>query len=840
MRAIIRRTKNFAVWCALFGLLVGCGSSPPNVSKQETDQVKPKQKVKPPFDTFRVYTEPNERSFTDKKQKDAGRVIQAIKPGHWANLLVETKANHFDFEGHLTSTPLDAQQRPAPLERSRYSAVMSRPASLAKDQPKTLESIVYPPRSAHMSTIISNRLDDRRRSEQSPAFPDVLSHMPDYQYFMVVLSKDPNRYRGLKLLEAVRPLGENMPINPEDAAYYRVVVPRLDQPLALPTQSLCWTSTAYVVWDDVLPSSLAPSQQQALLDWLHWGGGLILGGPQTLEVLRGSFLDDCLPATVAESVRLDSGSLAPLNAHWSLSDAEGQRRELTPKTAWSGARLIPHAEGEFLEGSAELVVERRVGRGRVVATAFRLSEPELWQWAGFDSFFNSGLLRRPRRTFDPTLGQFEFADGGERLDPALVTSVRYFTRDASDPARTRPESGGVVFTQESLDEALREQAAAKATQNAAAESPAPELDETDLLKTRSGVAAWNDFSWVSRSARQTLREAAGIAVPSREFVFWTLGVYLAVVVPINWLLFRLLGRVEWAWAAVPVLALFGGAAVVWLTQLDIGFARAETEITVLETQNGYPRGHVTRYTALYTALSTGYRVVFDAPPALALPFSPDATQLPLETAMVARLEGVDRRELADFQVSSNSTGMVHSEQLFDLGGSLIWSTPAGGPPRLENKTALRILGVAILRRRLEEGGNVANESAWLGDVAAGATVEVKFAEHVPLVIGFERERSPLTCLRHVSGKLSLRRLLDCAQDIESLEPGEVRLVGWREGGLGNVRIDPASPEARRACLVVGHLQYAKGPPARPDLNLRSSGPPADQPAAETEARPEPN
>ncbi len=354
------------------------------------------------------------------------------------------------------------------------------------------------------------------------------------------------------------------------------------------------------------------------------------------------------------------------------------------------------------------------------------------------------------------------------------------------------------------------------------------------------MAAWNDFSWISRSARQTLREAAGIAVPSREFVFWTLGVYLAVVVPINWLLFRLLGRVEWAWAAVPLLALVGGGAVIWLTQLDIGFARSETELAVLEIQNGYPRGHVTRYTALYTALSTGYRVAFDAPPALALPFSPDGERLPLETGLVARLEGVDRRELTDFQVSSNSTGMVHSEQLVDLGGSLIWSAPEGESPRLENQTALRILGVAILRRRLEEDGNVVNESAWLGDVAAGATVEVTFAEHGPYLIGFERERLPLTRREQISGRLSLRRLLDCAEDIESLEPGDVRLVGWRVGGLGSVRIEPTSPEARRACLVVGHLQYAKGPPARPDLNLRSNGPLDGQPAVEIDSPAEPN
>jgi hypothetical protein len=60
----------------------------------------------------------------------------------------------------------------------------------------------------------------------------------------------------------------------------------------------------------------------------------------------------------------------------------------------------------------------------------------------------------------------------------------------------------------------------------------------------------------------------------------------------------------------------------------------------------------------------------------------------------------------------------------------------------------------------------------------------------------------------------------------------VRLVGWREGGFAGVQIEPTSPEARRACVVVAHLQYAKGPPPRPDLNMRTSGPVAIDPAAD--------
>ena len=115
-----------------------------------------------------------------------------------------------------------------------------------------------------------------------------------------------------------------------------------------------------------------------------------------------------------------------------------------------------------------------------------------------------------------------------------------------------------------------------------------EFEQFDLYKAEPGVAAWNDFSKVSAAASQSLREAAGISVPKREFVLWMVGAYLVLIVPINWLVFRLLGRVEWAWIAVPFFAVGWGVAVIWLAQLNIGFARAETEVAVLELQPGFP------------------------------------------------------------------------------------------------------------------------------------------------------------------------------------------------------------------------------------------------------------
>ena len=51
--------------------------------------------------------------------------------------------------------------------------------------------------------------------------------------------------------------------------------------------------------------------------------------------------------------------------------------------------------------------------------------------------------------------------------------------------------------------------------------------------------------------------------------------------------------------------------VINLAQLNIGFARAQNEIAVVEIQGDYPRAHVARYTALYTSLVTGYGFRFE-------------------------------------------------------------------------------------------------------------------------------------------------------------------------------------------------------------------------------------
>ena len=93
--------------------------------------------------------------------------------------------------------------------------------------------------------------------------------------------------------------------------YYQVVLPAIDERVPLPSHPFAWTSFAYVLWDEMLPGLMTPDQQRAMLDWLHWGGQLIISGPGSLDQLSGSFLDGYLPAKGAARSRLGRTNWVP-------------------------------------------------------------------------------------------------------------------------------------------------------------------------------------------------------------------------------------------------------------------------------------------------------------------------------------------------------------------------------------------------------------------------------------------------------------------------------------------------------------------------------------------------
>ena len=806
VRVVLCSLLGFGVLLALPGC-GGCRKKPAETIEERQKRLAKelkKKKKKPNFESLEGTEQPPRLTTRPGNASGSGQFKAAYKPGHWTSTTLGIRANNFDFVGHLEIATTGPDGSRVPLPNTEFDLTTTRQVALPKRQRRTLESVLFVPPCQRPPGIwwqLNWRGGNRRAWEVRN---ERLQQMPSYQYHFLVLSRR-SRYGYLNGLRSVKPTSNPLDVGPSEA-YYRVALLGNRRRPQLPAHGLLWTSIACVLWDDADPDYLTLDQQQALLDWLHWGGQLILSGPDTLDTLRDSFLGPYLPATSSGNRPLGADDFLPLS-EWSNSAKAKAIRPLVPAQALAGVKFEPHPQAGFIPGSGKLLIERQIGRGRVVATAFPLSDRKVTAWPGLDELLNAFLLRRPGRKFTDHVEygqQAQWADGRHRLDASRISRLRYFARDTGVPFS---EYGADVFGRNS-DDFL-------------GDAPAG-----------MGVAGWNDLSPVANLARDALVNAAQIEIPDRRFVFWVIVGYLAVLVPVNWFVFRLLGRVEWAWVAAPVIAVVCTAIVIRAAQLDIGFARSNTEITLVELQNGYSRAHVSRYTALYTALTTRYDLHFDDPGAQVQPFPKSAE--PAEFSGYRRLLYCYGRDagLLGQHVRSNSTGLVHSEQMCDLGGSLSLRTSRDGKLRLVNATGLTLHDAVVVGRT--ESGDL--ESAFLGTLAPGASVRLMLERQNPPAKGtllWEdlHEDPTLTGADLAPGNLNLRRLMLLAQDQHNgnealrpgeIRPGEIRLIAGMRQEIPGLTIQPAAPQTQRGGLVLAHLKLGPGPAPQPDVNTRTT------------------
>ena len=732
------------------------------------------------------------------KLSDRRDALHTFKPGHWIALTYATSANNFDFSGELGLTPCQQNDDPLALTGAPYFVTVERPAALPKGQKKIFEAPLFVCPSPHHPWV-GVRLSNAENQAVVKRERDELQPMPPNQFLLIVLARSPESYGYLHGLPSLRLFDDAA--GAPGPALYRIVAPVVGVHSPLPTSALFWTSVAYLVWDDLASDVLDADQRQALVDWLHWGGQLIVSGPRTLELLRGSFLTPYLPATGDETQAVDPARLAELDRFWSPAQKSVDRQTLAGERAWPGVRLKLTPGATFLPATDELAAERRVGRGRIVVTGFSLSQPGIRKWRGFDGLLNACLLRRAPRKFtgrDPMNRPVVWLDDDRDYEHGPhLTSLRFFVRD--DAHEEQPETA-----EEAPD-------AANSANGVPGWVTSNYRDPAQVEPV--GVAGWDDAASVPNAARSSLRRGAGIAVPSPRFVFWFVTLYLLVLVPANWTLFRLVGRVEWAWAAAPVISLGCGALVIWLAQLDIGFSRGVTELAIVETQGAYPRAHLTRFMALYASLSTSYDLTFDEPTAVALPFATSTEYSPLigESLREVRFSLIPRPRLAGLDVASNSTSMARSECFFDLGGGFDWDEDAGAA-QLTNGTSLSLAGAAIVRRA--PVGEQGLWAAWIGDLPAGAVVRPAF-RRVQLTAEATdpwSDHRPQATPRDEQA-LDLEGLVRLAESTRSVALGETRLVGWRLEELPGVSIEPAVTHRRRATLVVAHLARETAPPS---------------------------
>ena len=790
--------------------LPGCGGcrKTPEAEEQEKqkqeqqqalEKAKKKEKEKEPFEAHQPVTMPA-----------GGNLAGSCKPGHWiSQVWPDVKANRGDFLGELQTEIVDRDGHNMPLVGVPYEMTDQRPAALAKEQPKSLESFTWIPPRQDVRAVDFKLAAGRGGPVVFPARMG-LEPMPSYRYYFVVLSQAAGRYEYLdKKLASIHL--HRAKTDEAETKYYEVVSMRASRRPSLPTNALYWTSIAYLLWDDFDPALWDVDQQRALIDWLHWGGQIIVSGPDALEQLRNSFLRPYLPATVKKSRTLSAHDLEELN-YWDWASEVG--RSPRPVKPWPGAELKKDPHAAYLPYTGDLLVERQVGRGRIVASAFRLTGPELTGWPGYDCLFNACLLRRPQREFwsdaDSERLHFRWANlksNPSSLDAARNTAVRYFARDT-----------GVGFEEYAND--VRTNAS---SENRAGDSGEQidrmEIDENGKLrnadsfsipgdddgsisfgeKATPGLGAWNDFSPVAQAARTVVANAASISVPERSFIVWVVVGYLCVLVPANWIVFRLLGRVEWAWFAAPVIAIACTVVVIRQAQLNIGFARSRNEIAVIEMQPGYSRVHVARYTALYTSLATRYEFHLNDPAGQILPF-PQGNEFVL-LVWQAYGELVCRRgddtQLTGFRVGSNVADFVHSEEMEDFGGTVTLHQAGDRVLRVTNATAHPLDNCQAVRGR--SGGR---DLATLGRLEPGATAALYFEPYNnrEVAVAGNRRKNP-----DPTSELSVEGVAEVARDRQELRPGEICFVARVADDVPGLTVTPVAQQTRQAAILVAHL-----------------------------------
>jgi hypothetical protein len=760
-----------------------------------------KDKNKAPFEFFKSQIAPFD-------------LLPYVKPYHWATLAMELRANDEDYEGYIQSGSVMMPSMP-------HEMVFRRDARLLKEKRARLPLQVN-----LMQTVPKEwALELVRPGAIRPDgvwSASLLTLEPHQMLIMVLAKESTNQFAAWNRLIAMLPSeAERDSADLEKQRYFRLVLPMDADKPALSPHPLTWSTLSHVIWDGLPPDSLSVSQQQAMLDWLHWGGQIIVigGAGQAYSLLRESFLGPYLPAeATGQTVSLARDDLRPLSqtypppAHLESPNDQSQPQPLTTEEAIrrygrsyqapapilpapnrpvqlavlranSGSSTIPLGEAS----PHALAVERRVGRGRLTMLSINPNDPALLAWPGLDTLIRRVVLRRPE---EPIVGRAGF-DGVEfrrsrrgRLLAHDLSWYRIMSRDAGLESNYGPRNSSEL-------EDLRQKQA----------SSGPDGNDPDTLLGRlPGVADWRDFTAIPRLARELLDQASGISIPSSSFVLKVLLAYVIAVVPLNWLICRfLLNRREWAWVVVPLVALGFAIGVERMAARNLGYDTASDEIDLLELYSDYPRAHLTRLGSLYSTGRTNFT--------LSYPDDPTALALPMDTGRSIRGEQIAGSAwqsypipaLVGLAVEPRSLSLYRAEQMLAL----------KGPIRLEgegkNRKIVNESGQELRDATLVDLGGPEKAKEWyLGTIAAGAAVEIGELKEEPPPEQVEVVPTGPDPFAFVS------RLKKEYEDRPENQ-GELRLVAWVGDTVAGQVIDPPVDRRRGFTAVVVHLRCGNPP-----------------------------
>ncbi len=741
-------------------------------------------------------------------------VLPFVKENHWSTLTLEMRANFVDYDGRLQTSTVRLLGMP-------HDMVYRREARIPKEQPSRLSLQMMLPETLKEIGLDLVR-EDAFRPDGGTLAP--LRRLEPHQMLVPILGANaPDYINWSRLFTTLPTSGDRDPLALEKQRYYRLVTSQdPEKLLPLSPQPLTWTTISHIIWDDLNPDALNLAQQQALLDWLHWGGQLIIAGGAgpSLAPLEESFLGPYLPARpsgrnasllAADLETLSQGHPVPappliegeteIQRRY-LADSDLNRIRPSPNGSLFLSGLDPAPGATTLPlgdpGNHLLGVEWRVGRGRVLMLAIKPTDHALQNWPGFDTFVRRVIFRRePEPLHDSQFGI---------LPADRLTWTRFAARDIGAPTPTSQQDDSTI-------------------------------SRFDLPLPQTPVAAWLDSAALPVLSRQALQDASGLTIPGSNFVLRVLLLYLTALVPINWLLCRfLLRRREFAWIITPLLAVGFAFFVERGAAHDMGFDRACDEVDLLEIQGEYNRAHLSRFAALYATSRVSFSIAYpDNPTALALPMNM-ANALRGGDVSRSAFESYPEPALREFPVQPRSLAMFRAEQLVNLGGGIRLAM-TDKTPTITNLTSLVLRDAVLIR--VPTG-----ERFQLGTIPSGRTATARGFSGNDRETARPPSNNPLSPFQVGSGREGAE-WLDPGPFLKALlqyrwgrpeDRGEWRLVAWTPGPQDGQTLTPAVDRHRGFRLVLAHLEYDDFGPT-PMLDLAEPGSPlaghriAENPAA---------
>lgn len=558
----------------------------------------------------------------------------------------------------------------------------------------------------------------------------------------------------------------------------------------LPSNPLAWDAIGLIIWNDGDPSLMPTATRDALIDWVAAGGILLINTPAAAPGLIVSPLAELTPlniGTAAEQAlktgdqlgRFDVPRAVYRRALPSVEDyAEdlddllgpptANDQEPAPFTVTEAAVVDPSSDqvapgelpvkssslvgtGDWVPTQEGLLAERTLGRGRVLATTFDLNHQDIRNWDAAGNWFHTVVMRLPPRRWDMLQGHYTEGPGHDLPLGALRLSA--ITYRPNEPL----------------------------------------------------ALAGHDNDIATALARPYVQTETKIKTPSRSAVLRMMLSYVGVIVIGNYVLFRIVDRVQWAWIALPVLALGGVVYFIRALQLEIGFNRSQQGIGILQVYGDHPRGHLSQFTSVYSSLSESVDAVL--PPdrgfvrLSSIAVVPDA---PLEYRYANR-EG---EGLIAFPLRSQTAALIHSEEIVDLGGAIEFQ-------QAETDESDRKFGEFTNRSDIDlrDAWVIYNSKqidlvAPLGDFRSGDTVsltEDKWIDRLKWRADRLSSEAPSTAM-------------SACFELAIAEETGIVLIGWSDRGVSQLAISPTRAVQENRTVIYGRWQAAQPTVPPPDLN----------------------